>query len=311
MPKKRLLSCNRSFMDKRFLAILAALGGTVIYALNHTIAKDIMPTHVQGFGFIMIRLIGGTILFWAVSLFLPKQPITRADFRHFVRAAFLGMAINMLAFFKGLEYSTPINSTVIITTTPIMVFLFSALLLKEEMARFRVIGVLLGFLGALSLILFNQHAPHNAPNIALGNFLFVVNASAYGLYMIFVKPLSEKYNTIHLLKWLFLIGLVISSPLALPEFLAVDWQQIPLSIWWRIGFVVLGTTFMTYLLMMYAIRHLRATTLSVFTYLQPIIGIIFALAVGADQMNATKWLAIGFVFVGVYLVTKREQPQTN
>ena len=256
---------------------------------------------------IMIRLIGGTALFWAVSLFLPKQPIARADFRHFVRAAFLGMAINMLAFFKGLEYSTPINSTVIITTTPIMVFLFSAILLKEQMARYRVIGVLLGFLGALSLILFNQHAPPNAPNIGLGNFLFVVNASAYGLYMIVVKPLSEKYNTVHLLKWLFLIGLVISSPLALPEFLAVDWQQIPLPIWWRIGFVVLGTTFLTYLLMMYAIRHLRASTLSVFTYVQPLIGILFAIAMGADQMNPIKWLAIGFVLVGVYLVTKRER----
>ena len=298
-------------MDKRVLAVFAALGGTTIYALNHTIAKEVMPTYVQGFGFIMIRLIGGTALFWAVSLFLPKQPIARADFRHFVRAAFLGMAINMLAFFKGLEYSTPINSTVIITTTPIMVFLFSAILLKEQMARHRVIGVILGFLGALSLILFNQHAPPNAPNIALGNFLFVVNASAYGLYLIAVKPLSEKYNTIHLLKWLFLIGLVMSFPLALPEFLAVDWQQIPLPIWWRIGFVVLGTTFMTYLLMMYAIRHLRATTLSVFTYIQPIMGILFALAVGADQMNPTKWLAVGFVLVGVYLVTKRERPSRN
>ena len=71
--------------------------------------------------------------------------------------------------------------------------------------------------------------------------------------MIVVKPLSEKYNTIHLLKWLFFIGLLISFPLALPEFLAIDWQQIPLPIWWRIGFVVLGTTFMNYLLMTYAI----------------------------------------------------------
>jgi drug/metabolite transporter (DMT)-like permease len=163
-------------------------------------------------------------------------------------------------------------------------------------------------LGALSLILFNQHTSPKAPNIVLGNFLFVVNASAYGLYMIYVKPLTEKYNIIHLLKWLFLLGLVISSPLALPEFLEVDWQQIPLMIIWRIGFVVLGTTFLTYLLMMYAIRHLRATTLSVFTYLQPIMGILFALAVGADQMNATKWLAVGLVLIGVYLVTKRELP---
>ncbi len=296
-------------MDKRTLAIFAALGATLIYALNHTIAKDVMPTYVQGFGFIGIRLIGATILFWLLGLFIPKQPIDKADRMAFLRAAILGMAINMLAFFKGLEYSTPINSTVIITTTPIMVFLFSVLLLKENIRPKRAIGVLMGFLGALSLILFSQQATANASNINLGNFLFVINASAYGLYMIYVKPLSEKYSTIHLLKRLFLIGLVITMPFTLPELMAVDFQQLPLSIWWRIGFVVLGTTFMTYLLMVYAIRHLRATSLSVFTYLQPIIGIVYAVLVGADFMTPIKWIAMSLVLVGVYLVTKQEQPK--
>lgn len=296
-------------MDKRTLAIFAALGATLIYALNHTIAKDVMPTYVQGFGFIGIRLIGATILFWLLGLLIPKQPIDKADRMAFLRAAILGMAINMLAFFKGLEYSTPINSTVIITTTPIMVFLFSVLLLKENIRPKRAIGVLMGFLGALSLILFSQQATANASNISLGNFLFVINASAYGLYMIYLKPLSEKYSTIHLLKWLFLIGLVITMPFTLPELMAVDFQQLPLSIWWRIGFVVLGTTFMTYLLMVYAIRHLRATSLSVFTYLQPIIGIVYAVLVGADFMTPIKWIAMSLVLVGVYLVTKQEQPK--
>ena len=296
-------------MDKRTLAIFAALGATLIYALNHTIAKDVMPTYAQGFGFIGIRLIGATVLFWLLGLLIPKQPIDKADRMAFLRAAILGMAINMLAFFKGLEYSTPINSTVIITTTPIMVFLFSVLLLKENIRPKRAIGVLMGFLGALSLILFSQQATANASNISLGNFLFVINASAYGLYMIYVKPLSEKYNTIHLLKWLFLIGLVITMPFTLPELMAVDFQQLPLSIWWRIGFVVLGTTFMTYLLMVYAIRHLRATSLSVFTYLQPIIGIVYAVLVGADFMTPIKWIAMSLVLVGVYLVTKQEQPK--
>ena len=296
-------------MDKRTLAIFAALGATLIYALNHTIAKDVMPTYVQGFGFIGIRLIGATILFWLLGLFIPKQPIDKADRMAFLRAAILGMAINMWAFCKGLEYSTPINSTVIITTTPIMVFLFSVLLLKENIRPKRAIGVLMGFLGALSLILFSQQATANASNINLGNFLFVINASAYGLYMIYVKPLSEKYSTIHLLKRLFLIGLVITMPFTLPELMAVDFQQLPLSIWWRIGFVVLGTTFMTYLLMVYAIRHLRATSLSVFTYLQPIIGIVYAVLVGADFMTPIKWIAMSLVLVGVYLVTKQEQPK--
>ena len=283
--------------------MFAALGATLIYALNHTIAKDVMPTYIQGFGFIGIRLIGATIAFWLIGLLMPKQHIDKADRWAFLRAAFFGMAINMLAFFKGLEYSTPINSTVIITTTPIMVFLFSVILLKENIRPKRAIGVLIGFLGALSLVLFSQQAPANAPNISLGNFLFIANASIY------VKPLSEKYNTIHLLKWLFLIGLLMTMPFTLPELLEVDFQQMPHSVWWRIGFVVLGTTFMTYLLMVYAIRHLRATSLSVFTYLQPIIGIVYAALVGADFMTPVKWIAMSLVLLGVFLVTKQEQPK--
>lgn len=290
--------------------MFAALGATLIYALNHTIAKDVMPTYIQGFGFIGIRLIGATIAFWLIGLLMPKQQIDKADRWAFLRAAFFGMAINMLAFFKGLEYSTPINSTVIITTTPIMVFLFSVILLKENIHPKRAIGVLIGFLGALSLVLFSQQAPANAPNISLGNFLFIANASTYGLYMIYVKPLSEKYNTIHLLKWLFLIGLLMTMPFTLPELLEVDFQQMPHSVWWRIGFVVLGTTFMTYLLMVYAIRHLRATSLSVFTYLQPIIGIVYAALVGADFMTPVKWIAMSLVLLGVFLVTKQEQPKS-
>ena len=296
-------------MDKRTLAMFAALGATLIYALNHTIAKDVMPTYIQGFGFIGIRLIGATIAFWLIGLLMPKQHIDKADRWAFLRAAFFGMAINMLAFFKGLEYSTPINSTVIITTTPIMVFLFSVILLRENIRPKRAIGVLIGFLGALSLVLFSQQAPANAPNISLGNFLFIANASTYGLYMIYVKPLSEKYNTIHLLKWLFLIGLLMTMPFTLPELLEVDFQLMPHSVWWRIGFVVLGTTFMTYLLMVYAIRHLRATSLSVFTYLQPIIGIVYAALVGADFMTPVKWIAMSLVLLGVFLVTKQEQPK--
>ena len=296
-------------MDKRTLAMFAALGATLIYALNHTIAKDVMPTYIQGFGFIGIRLIGATIAFWLFGLLMPKQHIDKADRSAFLRAAFFGMAINMLAFFKGLEYSTPINSTVIITTTPIMVFLFSVILLKENIRPKRAIGVLIGFLGALSLVLFSQQAPANAPNISLGNFLFIANASTYGLYMIYVKPLSEKYNTIHMLKWLFLIGLLMTMPFTLPELLEVDFQQMPHSVWWRIGFVVFGTTVMTYLLMVYAIRHLRATSLSVFTYLQPIIGIVYAALVGADFMTPVKWIAMSLVLLGVFLVTKQEQPK--
>ena len=294
-------------MDKRTLALLAALGATTIYGLNHTIAKEVMPAYIQGFGFVQVRLLGAAILFWLVSLFIPQQKIDRADLPKMLLCALLGMVINMLCFFKGLELSTPINSAVLITITPILVFVFSAILIKERLLLPRVVGVIMGFVGALVLIVFGNEIRQDAPNIPLGNSLFIINASCFGLYLVLVKSLSAKYTTVHLLKWLFLFGFIMALPISYPEFSQVSWTALPFEAVWRFVFVVIGTTFMTYLLNVYALKQLKASTVGVFTYLQPLIGIGYAILVGADALTAYKLGAGSVVLLGVYLVTKRYQ----
>lgn len=292
-------------MDKRTLALFAAFGATSIYGLNHTIAKEVMPTYIQGFGFVQVRLLGAAALFWLVSLFIPKQKINRVDLPKMVLCAFLGMVVNMLCFFKGIELSTPINSAVLITVTPILVFVFSAILIREKLLLPRVVGVILGFLGALILIVFGNEIRQDAPNIPLGNALFVVNASSFGLYLVLVKSLSAKYATVHLLKWLFLFGFIMALPVTYGEFSEVSWASLPFEAIWRFGYVVVGTTFMTYLLNVYALKQLKASSVGVFTYLQPLIGIGYAIAVGADNLTSYKIGAGCVVLLGVYLVTKR------
>ncbi|MAW16941.1 MAG: EamA family transporter [Flavobacteriaceae bacterium] len=292
-------------MDKRTLALLAALGATTIYGLNHTIAKEVMPTYIQGFGFVQVRLLGAAILFWLVSLFIPQQKISRSDLPKMLLCALLGMVVNMLCFFKGIELSTPINSAVLITITPILVFVFSALLIKERLILPRILGVVLGFIGAFVLIVFGNEIRQDAPNIPLGNALFIVNASSFGMYLVLVKSLSAKYTTVHLLKWLFLFGFIMALPISFTEFSRVNWVTLPFEAIWRFAFVIIGTTFMTYLLNVYALKQLKASTVGVFTYLQPLIGIAYAIMVGADGLTASKLSAGSVVLLGVYLVTKR------
>lgn len=297
-------------MDKRTLALLAALGATTIYGLNHTIAKEVMPTYIQGFGFVQVRLLGAASLFWLVSLFIPQQKIDRADLPKMLLCALLGMVVNMLCFFKGIELSTPINSAVLITITPILVFVFSAILIKERLLLPRIVGVILGFIGALVLIVFGNEIRLDAPNIPLGNALFVINASSFGMYLVLVKSLSAKYTTVHLLKWLFLFGFIMALPISYPEFSEVSWSTLPFEAIWRFGYVIIGTTFMTYLLNVYALKQLKASTVGVFTYLQPLIGIGYAILVGADGLTVYKLIAGCVVLLGVYLVTKRYQTKS-
>ncbi|WP_276168922.1 DMT family transporter [Zobellia alginiliquefaciens] len=295
-------------MSRRTLAILAALGATIIYALNHTIAKGVMPNYVQPFGFIMLRVIGAAILFWSISFFGPKEKIDKKDYPRMFICALLGMGLNMLVFFKGLSLSTPINSAVLITTTPIIVVLLSAVLIKEKIIPKKMVGILIGLLGALGLIFFGSETRQDAPNIPLGNFLIFMNSVFYGSYLIGAKTLIAKYHPFTFMKWLFTIGIAICLPFGYQELIAIDWFNLPFEALWKIAFVVLGTTFCTYLFNIFALTQLKASTLSAFVYIQPLIGILFAVATGQDKLTTLKIVAACLVFLGVYLASKKPKP---
>ncbi|WP_339836230.1 DMT family transporter [uncultured Maribacter sp.] len=292
-------------MNKRLLAIIAALGATTIYGLNHTIAKGIMPHYVQPFGFIILRVLGAAILFWLISPFGPKEKIERKDYLRMIFCAFLGMGLNMLVFFKGLSLSTPINSAVLITTTPIVVLVLSAIILKEKISSRKILGIGIGLLGALGLILYGSELRQDAPNIPMGNFLIFLNSIFYGSYLVVVKSLITKYHPFTFMKWLFSLGVLICLPFGYQEFIQIEWTTLPFEAYWGIAFVILGTTFCTYLFNIFALTQLKASTLSAFVYVQPLVGIGYAILTGQDKLTLVKVVAACFVLAGVYLASRK------
>ncbi len=296
-------------MNSRLLAILAAIGAGTIYGINHTVAKGLMPVYIQPFGFILLRVTGAAILFWLISPLGPKEKIATSDWPRLLGCAVLGMCINMLFFFKGLNLTTPINSSVITTITPIIVLVLAAILIKEKITLLKTAGIITGLAGALGLILFSSSEVRNASNIPLGNFLVLINATSYGLYLILVKPLTSKYHPVTLMKWLFTMAVIINLPFTLKEFTQVEWSSLPTEAIFGMSFVVVGTTFLTYLLNVYALRQLSASTISAFVYLQPLIAIIYAVSTGADSLNMLKIVAALLVFAGVYMVTRKPKPK--
>lgn len=293
-------------MNKRMLALAAATGASTIYGINHTLAKGVMPDYIGAYGFILLRVTGASVLFWVISLFTKSEKVARADYWRFLGCAVFGMFINMLAFFKGLSLSTPINSSVIITLSPVILLILSALFLKEKITWVKTIGIFTGMLGALVLVLFGASEQPNAPNIPLGNLLFFVNGATYAVYLILVKPITSKYSAITLMKWFFLTGVVLNLPFTLSEFTAVNWLELPSRAIWIMIFVVVGTTFSTYLLNLYALKTLKASTVGAFIYLQPVIAVIFAILVGADKMTPVRAGAALLIFAGVYLSTRNK-----
>jgi len=291
-------------MSKRNWALIAATIVSLIYGVSFTIAKDVMPTYIKPFGFILLRVFGATILFWLISFFGPTEKIQLKDFPRIIAAAFFGVALNMLTFFKGLSFTSPISAAVIMVTTPIIVLILSAIIMKEKMIKRKIFGILLGLFGTGFLILYGRSIG-NAANAPLGNLLVFINAVSYAFYLILVKKLMDKYNAFTFIKWIYTFGLLMVLPFGWSEYQEIQWATIPTYILWEIVFVVLFTTFFTYLFNLVSMRELKPTTVAVFIYLQPLFATIFAISLGKDELTFVKIVSAVLIFVGVYLVTQK------
>lgn len=298
-------------MNLRNIAIIALFITSLIYGVTFTIAKEVMPLHIKPYGFILLRVAGATIVFWFVGLFVKSRKIEKADYKKIFFAAFFGVGLNMLTFFKGLSLTTPISASVMMVTSPILVLVFSSILIKEKLTITKIIGVSIGLIGAIILIVYGNKSEVNASNRVLGNFLVFINAASYGLYLVLVKNIIIKYNPIVFVKWLYLFGLLFVTPFGLLELIEVKWQLMPTNVYLKASFVVLFTTCITYLFNLFALSNLKPTTVSVFIYLQPVIASIYAIIVGSDSLNIIKISATILIFFGVYLVTKQVNKSTK
>ncbi len=297
-------------MNSRKFAIFALFMVQLLYGLNYTIAKTVMnENYIKPFGFVLLRVAGATLLFWAMSLFVPKQKIEKKDFLKFFVAALFGVVINMLFFFKGLEYTSPIHASSIMVIVPIIILVLSAIILKEKVTKLKIVGVALGLVGALILTIYGKSA-RPGDNVPLGNLFIFLNAISYSIYVILIKKLTRKYHPFTFIKWLFLFGLIILIPFGYDELNAIEWHTFTPYTTFSVLFVVIGATFGTYLFNPIALNKLKASTVGMFIYLQPAIAGLFALAMGADFIDAVKIGAMLIIFLGVYIVTIKPKKET-
>lgn len=289
--------------NKVLLSHLALFTANLIYALTFTIAKSVMPVYVQPIPFILIRVTGAVLLFMLVNLFIKAPKVERQDWWRLILCGILGVAMNQMLFFKGLNFTSPINAAVVMTSTPVMVFI-GAMLLKQEVLNWkRAIGILLGAGGAIAIILLSDNVSTQSPKPGLGNLLVFMNAASYAGYLILAKPLMKKYNPLTIIKWCFVVGWFIVLPFGFSGIQEIDMIEMPSSIIWAILFVVICTTFFAYLLNITALKTLRASTVSFYIYAQPLLASLFAIYQSSDSLSTLKIIAGLSIFIGVYLVS--------
>jgi len=259
--------------------------------------------------YMAFRCIGATLIFWAIACFLPKEKVERRDLLVIMAGGLLGFVISQTLTAWSLQYTTPVYFSLIATLTPIATMLMAALFLSERITGVKTIGVLLAILGA-ALMVFVGWQSGTGRNDLLGIILALLSVLTWVVYLLITRKVSQKYTAVTQMKWIFLVSSIAVIPFALgdvsktallvqPSF-SLDWWLGALAM----AFIVVFATVLGYFMIPYAMKYLKATTVSIYTNLQPVVASLIAIAVGQDLFTWDKPVAAVLVLLGAYLVTK-------
>lgn len=295
-------------MVQQRLAHLLLLLVASIYGINYIWAKDVMPQWVQPSAFILLRVSGASLLFLLVRSSKKWTWPERQDLPRIFFSGMLGVAGNQLLFFNGLSLTSPINASIIMTISPMLVVVFGVWAGREVFTQRRIAGFLLAAVGAIGLILIGRGI-QSIQSHPLGDVMVLLNASLYAGYLVVVQPLMKKYRAIDVIQWVFFFGWLMVLPFGWKGVTIIEWSALPSLIVWKIAFVVVATTFLVYLMNLYAIAILGSGTVGVYIYLQPLLASAFALMSGAERPHPAQ-LGFGLMVIGGVLLGSWKKRKT-
>lgn len=304
----RCLTLNKAFGNTKLIGHLSVLGAYVIFGFNIIICKELTNAHlVSSLGLFCFRSVGACLLFWLISLFLPKEKVPFKDLCGIFVASMLGFFLTQLSYLESSRFTTPLDTSIITPTTPIFTMFIAAIALKEPITLKKAGGVALSFAGVILLVL-NTIGIRSGNGVnetqPIGILLMIGNCLFFASYLGIFRPLIQRYHVVTFMKWIFLFSTIVAVPLDIKELTHLPFSQMSTSYWLQLGYIILFATFIAYFLLPIGQKQLRPTVVSLYTYVQPLIGMVTAIILGMDRLTWQKIVAAILVFTGVILVNK-------
>ena len=270
-----------------------------------------MPEYLGPNAFIFLRAVTTTFLILSIFLLFVRERVDRRDLPLLAITGFFGVAMNQLFFFNGLELTSPINVGIIMTSTPILVVILSYFILKEKITVLKAVGVFVGAVGAIALTTLGKEPGFDSP---LGDLFIFINALSFGVYLVIAKPLMKKYRPLTVITYNFVFGLgfILCYPKVWSELAVAEFSTFPDFVWLKIAYVIFGATFLTYLLNIFALKHVSPSVSGSYIYTQPMLVMVFTVLfayfgwtenfVGAITLEKIAYMLM--IFIGVYLISR-------
>ena len=283
------------------------LGANVMWGLMSPVAKFVMvggavtPLVVTD-----LRITGAMVLFWIASFFQKPDRVAPKDLLKLLGASLLAIVFNQGCFIFGVGLTSPVDASIITTSMPLLAMVLAAIYLKEPITGKKVLGIAVGATGALLLIL-GSHQVSEAKaagnHYIWGDLLVLLAQFSYALYFVLFKNFVNKYSLVTIMKWMFTYAFICALPFSYNDLLHTEWKSLQNTEIGALVFIVVGSTFISYVLIVIGQKNLRPTVAGMYNYVQPLVASIVAVCWGMDTFNFVKIISVALIFGGVYLVT--------
>ena len=296
---------------KEIIGHLMVLSTIIIYSFNTNFMKILMPEGIAPHGLALIRCTVMFLGFWIISFFIPasKQQAKpkRKDILMMMLGGLLGIGGNLLLYLNGLNITGPVDAFVIRTVQPIVVIALAVLILHVDFNRYKAIGIVLGLAGTLYVSI-TPHAGTMKDSFT-GDILVFASSIFNGLYLILIKPYTQKFNSIIVMRWMSLAAFILVLPFGLYQTFKAPLftSEAPVHIWLELGFMLVFATMIAYFLNLKALQYITPFVESVYIYLLPITGAIVSISLGLQKFSWHDPIALVLIIAGFALINKKKK----
>lgn len=291
--------------NQKLQAHVAIFFANVIFGLGVPVTKLLLEDWVSPMTYMATRSLGAAIVFWIIASLMAPEKVERRDLMVIMLGGLMGFVVSQTLTAWALDYTSPVYFSLIATLTPVAVMLMAALFIGERITGVKFLGVLMGIAGAVLMVVMGQTSGSGS-NDVLGIILAILSVLTWAIYMIITRKVAQKYTPVTQMKYVFLISAIVTVPIAWPE-LAEQRLFSAETFGWdgalEMAFIVLMATVLGYFLIPFAMKSLSATTVSIYTNLQPIVASFIAIMIGQDRLTWDKPVAAILVLLSAYIVT--------
>lgn len=287
-------------ISKTISAHLALILCNVVWACDYPLYNLTLGRYISPLAMTSASLAVAALWSLLPLLWEKVEKIEPADRIKIFGAAILMGIVKKMCMMFGLSQTSPIDGSIIGTSTPLLVLLLSVAVGLEHFTKMRVGGLLLGMAGAVAIILSSNTHAHSG---IIGNLLIFTSACVSAIYMVWFKQIVAKYKPTTILRWIYCSSAIIMLPIGAHDIVTTNFGNMSSEIILATLFVLIVPTYLPNLLLNYSLSVVPPTISSIYAYIQPIVAIILTVAMGLDKIRLDIVLFAIIVFVGVGMVT--------